>query len=279
MIGWRILHATAAVVLLASPAAAADLLPSAPLPVAAPPETIGGGWYLRGDFTESFFERPVDATLADPADPGLPPLVGLRLSRESGYGGGIGYHVNEWLRLDATVDQRGPARFSAYSSRSNFVTGSNIEAGRLDVLTALVNVYADLGTWWGLTPYLGVGIGVADKRMHGNYSQTTCIEEGCDGLAGTGPRDPAFRPNRSVASLAWALTAGASYRLGAGFSLDAAYRYVDLGRAKSGIDAFGGSSRFKELAANEVRVGLRYDFGGTPLGQLLPAPHADPYGN
>ena len=259
-------------------ARAADLLPPPPPPVAVAP--VGGGWYLRGDVTASAFERPRDATLPDANDPGMPPLVGLRLGTEPGFGGGVGYRVNEWLRVDATVDDRAPARFRAYSSRSNFATGYNVEAEKVDVLTGLVNVYADLGTWWGLTPYVGGGIGVADKAVHAAYTQTTCTQDACDGQPGTGPRTAVARPNRSVTSFAWALSAGLSYAITPGLSVDAGYRYVDLGRAKSGTDAYGGTSRLKDLAANEFRIGLRYQFAGglIPGGGLRAAPD-DPYGN
>ncbi|MCJ2083120.1 outer membrane beta-barrel protein [Methylobacterium sp. J-090] len=240
-----------------APAWAADLLPPPPAPV---PVEIGSGWYLRADFTESFFLRPTDATLPDPNDPGMPPLVRRTLGHEPAYGGGVGYRINTWLRVDATVDQRLAADYSAYSSRSNFATGYNVEAGRLGVLTGLVNVYADLGTWWGLTPYIGGGLGFAQKEFRRGYTQTTCLVDACDGGAGTGARPGVIRPNRSVTSLAWSLTGGVSYALGAGFSLDASYRYIDLGRAKSGLDTYGFGSRLKDLAANEVRVGLRYAF-------------------
>ncbi|KAB1074711.1 outer membrane protein [Methylobacterium planeticum] len=282
MIAYRLRVATAALVLAggglsAGPARAADLLRPAlvdPAPVA-----IGSGWYLRADFTESSYARPHDNTRPDPNDPGLPPLVGLRLSDTSGYGGGIGYRITPWLRIDATVDQRGAGAFRAYSSRTNFVTGANVEAGRIDALTGLVTVYADLGSWWGLTPYLGAGIGVSDVGVSRGYTQTTCYVEACDGAPGTGPRLAVARPNRSVASLAWALTGGVSYALGGGFSLDASYRYVDLGKAKSGTDPYGGSTRLKDLAASEFRLGLRYELAGLPGVPSLLGVGQTPYGN
>ncbi|KQO72551.1 porin [Methylobacterium sp. Leaf87] len=251
------------------PAWGADLLP--PPPPEAAPVPIGGGWYLRADFTESFPLRPTDATLPDPNDPGMPPLVRRTLSREAGYGGGVGYRINPWLRVDATFDQRQDSTYSAYSSRTNFATGYNVEAGRLGALTGLVNVYADLGTWWGLTPYIGAGVGFARNEFRRGYTQTTCLIDACDGGPGAGPRPAVIRPNRSVTNLAWALTGGVAYELGAGFSLDASYRYVDLGRAESGLDAFRSGSSLKDLAANEVRVGLRYAFrDGIPSLQGLP---------
>ncbi len=59
---------------------------------------------------------------------------------------GIGYRFNSFLRADVTIDGRTRSRFRDYSSRTLFVEGFNTEAGKLDVLTGLFNVYVDLGT-------------------------------------------------------------------------------------------------------------------------------------
>jgi len=261
----------------ADAARAADLLPPPPPPA---PVTIGDGWYLRVDATVSDYARPRDATPAPVDGSPLNPLSRMNLETVPGYGGGIGYRINNWLRVDTTIDQRTPSRYTAYSSGSGFVTGYNVEAGQIDILTGLVNVYADLGTWWGLTPYLGGGIGFADKGFGKAYTQTTCIVDSCDGNAGTGVRDAVRRPSRSVTSLAWALTGGVSYEIGGGLSLDTSYRYVDLGRAKTGLDTFGFDSRLKDLASHEVRIGLRYSFADTPgrlAGLTLPSWNRNPY--
>ena len=249
----------------AASALAADLPPPPAAPAPAPAsDGFANGWYLRADFTESYVKRPRDATPFDPADPGMPPLVGRRLSGETGFGGGVGYRFNPWLRVDATFDKRMASDFRAFSSRSHFVTGYNLEAGGLDVLTGLVTVYADLGTFWGLTPYIGAGLGVADTAFRGNFTQTTCILDACDGQPGTGQRTAVQRPNRSVTSFAWALTGGVSYHIAGGLSLDAAYRYIDLGTARSGFDAYGERTSLKGIAAQEFRIGLRYELGGPP---------------
>lgn len=266
---------------LASTVRAADLLPPPPPQVA--PVAIGEGWYLRVDATVSDYARPRDATRPPADGTPLTPLERMHLDTVPGYGGGVGYRLNNWLRVDATIDQRLGSRYSAYSSGSRYVDGYNIEAGKIDVLTGLVTVYADLGTWWGLTPYLGAGVGFADKGFTKAYTQTTCLTDICDGNP-PGIRDAARRPSRSVTSLAWALTGGVSYDIGHGLSLDTSYRYVDLGRAKTGEDAYGAASRLKDLAAHEVRVGLRYSFAGAagslsgPLADVsLPRWNRNPY--
>ena len=269
----------AAILLAALPVAAraADLLPPPPPPALVEP--VGSGWYLRGDFTQTVFDKPSDGLRLDPSDPERPPLEGLRLKEAGGGGGGIGYHVAPWLRLDVTVDQRASSRFSGFSSRSNFATGGNIEGGRVDVLTGFLNAYADVGTWWGITPYVGAGIGFADAQVKHAFTQTACSVEACDGADGTGPRTPVLRPDRSTASFAYALTAGASYAIGWGVSVDAAYRYVGLGPLKTGVDSFSGRTQLKDLSANEFRIGLRYDLSGMPSVPTMLAVGSDPYGN
>ncbi|MGY2048706.1 outer membrane protein [Methylobacterium sp. JK268] len=276
MRGWlqrRSAVALCAALLGVAPAAAADLLPPPP-PLPAPPEppvAIGSGWYLRGDFTASDFYHPGDDTL--PGTPGAK-LEHLRLSNTTGGGGGIGYRFTSFLRADVTVDARTSSRFHDYSSRTHFVEGFNEEGGKLDLLTGLVNVYADLGTWWGFTPYVGAGVGVAEKRFNGGWTQTTCLTVTCGDtqpIYAIGPQTRDLRANHTTTTLAWAAMAGIAYDFGNGLSLDASYRYLDVGKARSGVDAYGQNTRLKDITANEVRVGLRWAFGAAPFAGLFNA--------
>lgn len=256
--------------LLGAPALAADLLPPPPPPpppLPAPVE-VGSGWYLRGDYTASDFRHPKDDTL--PGTEGAK-LVGFRLSDTDGYGGGVGYRFNSFLRADVTIDGRTRSRFRDYSSRTNFVEGFNTEAGKLDVLTGLFNVYVDLGTWWGVTPYIGAGVGMASKRFHDAWTGTTCFTTACgsgvDGTYTLGAQGFDARANHTAIGLAWAAMAGISYEIGAGVSIDANYRYLEVGKARTGFDAYNQNTRIKDIAANEFRVGLRWAFGN---GLALP---------
>ena len=58
---------------------------------------------------------------------------------------------------------------------------------------------------------------------------------------------------------AWAATAGAAYPISHNMLIDVAYRYLNIGDVKTGSDA-SGSMTFKNVAAHEVRVGLRWSF-------------------
>ena len=117
-----------------------------------------------------------------------------------------------------------------------------------------------------MTPYVGAGIGMADNRFSGYYSETTCFNTVC----GDDPTRPGFVPYRigpqgkihrtdkSNQELAWALMAGAAIDIGSGLSLDLGYRYLNLGHAQTNLDAFGFGTKLKAVEAHEVRAGFRY---------------------
>jgi opacity protein-like surface antigen len=74
--------------------------------------------------------------------------------------------------------------------------------------------------------------------------------------AGRSGRTPI--PSHTKYNLAWAVMAGLAFDLGYGFKLDAGYRFVHVGDARTGVDTFGVGSKAKALDAQEVRVGVRY---------------------
>src|SRR5215207_10799486 len=85
------------------------------------------------------------------------------------FGGGFGYQFTNWLRADVTADYRAPAKFSNWSSGSydrggaQGIRGFNVEKGEFEKTILLANAYLDLGNWYGITPYLGAGIGTAQR--------------------------------------------------------------------------------------------------------------------
>lgn len=119
--------------------------------------------------------------------------------------------------------------------------------------TGMVNAYYDLGNWGGITPYVGAGVGVSYNKMDevyftGNPLLTNRIE------------------GDSRLSLAWSLMAGIGWQITDRAILDIGYRYMDYGKANSGrIDSAGyvnPAVRVDDLTAHEIKVGLRYHFGG-----------------
>ncbi len=223
---------------LSSAANAADMgrfAPSSPLLQNAPllVDEFSSGWYLRGDIGYRWNE--VDNVVS------LEPPPGARdhdaLSKTWMFGAGVGYKL-EWFRADFTVDYGTKVDFTGNSTVRN-----NDFTAKIDSVTGLVNVYGDLGTWAGFTPYIGAGIGFAHLQA-ANF-----------GIASDGvPRDA---DSAGSWNFAWAYMAGISYRLMGNVHIDAGYRHVNMGDVTTG--RIGGNKlTFKEMSADEVRLGFRY---------------------
>jgi opacity protein-like surface antigen len=202
----KIALAAAAIVLAASAAAtkAADMSNLPPPLIKAPPTPwveLGSNWYLRGDFGYRMYDVPG----ADgPQDAGV-------------IGAGVGYQYNNWLRTDLTVDYQFPSRFSVLDN-------PNVAGSKLWSSAVFWNGYVDLGTWFGVTPYVGAGIGAA-------YNS----------LAGEG-----------LWNFAWAGMAGAAYHLSPNLSVDFGYRFADLG------NFYAHDMSKAEVYSHEFRIGFRY---------------------
>lgn len=245
---------------------AADLLAPPPVaePVAYPVTELGSGWYLRGDLAYTAFDKVKEA----PFGQGVP-FDRMALKETWGAGGGLGYKFNNWLRADLTADWRADADFRAYSSRTNYTQGFSTDRAKLEVGTLLLNGYVDLGTWWGVTPYVGAGLGGAQNFFHRYTAQVTCLTPVCG--SGQDPLDPAFVPfplgpqnppsivpSRTSYNFAWALMGGVAVDLPAGFKLDVGYRYANVGEVRTRLDAYGVGTRLEPVGLHEVRAGIRY---------------------
>ena len=239
--------AAAACLAAASSAMAADLdeslLPPAPVLEEDAPET----WYLRGDIGAIRHMSPeADAT----ALPFAGSLARDSIADTALIGIGIGHRISPMLRMDVTLDHRFDARFKGVATAPVFAGGSLLDKGRVQSSTLMLNAYVDLGTWNGVTPYVGAGLGVAQgvlshhARIIADASGTLTSWER---IAGDG-RD----------TFAWALMAGFGYEIVPGFTLDLGYRYVGLGSLKSRTYGLGSGVDLESLGAHEVRMGLRY---------------------
>jgi opacity protein-like surface antigen len=232
--------------LAAGPAIAADLLPPPPsLEGYGQPVELGTGWYLRGDIGYTDYTPPRDRFFGTPS---LPALVGERLEHTFSVGGGIGYQVNEWFRADATVDYRNRAEFTGIRPLSASGLAYVRDDGELDSVSFMLNGYVDLGTWSGITPYLGAGIGLASNRLN-DVRRYTYVGGAIDSLATV--------ETKTTNNLAWALMGGVSAKVGSGFAVDLGYRYIHLGDVRTRWDSAAGI-KTDALQAHEVRLGARY---------------------
>jgi opacity protein-like surface antigen len=207
--------------------------------------------------------------------PGLAELGG-RLEQDLIAGVGAGYQFNSYFRADVTGEYRFDSKLTSFNSYTNSSCGNlfNVAsatcydgyAGSVHTALFLVNGYVDLGTWYNVTPYFGVGVGTAVNTL--SYLNDTSLT--AQGGFGT------TNGSNTHANLAWAAMAGFSYSLTRNLKLDVGWRYVDMGRVSSdavvcnNLNGCHYESQHFHLDANDVRLGLRYVFTDTPAPQAFP---------
>ena len=150
---------------------------------------------------------------------------------------------------------------------------------------AMVNGYVDMGTWWGVTPYVGAGVGLAYNKLFG-LTDTGYAYPGDGNYYPTG----GYSDDGAKTNFAWALMTGLSFNVTQNLKLELGYRYLDYGKFTSGAShclngtgtgggfsagACGGSSYVvyskNDLASNDFRIGLRWMIGEEPA---YPPPEA-----
>jgi opacity protein-like surface antigen len=197
----------------------------------APLVQLSTGWYLRGDIggTWGIISSANSApSFADPTDNKL----------GSGMTGGLGVGIKgSWFRTDVTFDYA-----TAMKYQGTVVTANDTTA-KIQPTTGLFNGYLDLGTWYHMTPYIGAGAGVSYVRVS-DFA---------------GPNPPLNGAARSQWKFTWAGMAGVAIGISHNLMIDIGYRYLNLGDVTTGSDALGATS-FKNVAAHEARVGLRWSF-------------------
>jgi opacity protein-like surface antigen len=206
----------------AGPAFAAD--PYYPPADPAPPQVIYqndtsdyGGWYIRGDLDYHWTDmRGADYVLYDPAGSSND-FDTTEIEDSWSLGGGVGYQINRHLRTDLTADWLFKARFDGSTSDDSPSTSTDVS--HFSSLLLLANAYVDIGTWHGITPYVGAGIGGAWVK----WDDLTNSIDGGETFIHRGAKSWRF---------AYALSAGASYCLTDNVKLDAGYRFshVDGGK-------------------------------------------------
>ncbi len=232
-------------------AEAADYTPPAPAPI------VVKGWYLRGDigYSNQMVDR-LDNALYDT-------YLGVdNVSKDfSGapfFAAGIGYRWNHWFRTDVTGEYRSKSDFDGLDIASQvgppaFIP-DNYTAKKSEWL-ALLNGYLDVGTWHGITPFVGAGVGAANVKI----SDFTDV--------GVNVGSVAFGDDHDQWNFAWALYAGLAFDVTDAFTVELAYRYLDVGDGRSGdLIAFDGTNaidnpmKFEDITSHDIKLGVRYTF-------------------
>jgi len=213
-----------ALFMMTAPALAADLPPPPPPP--APPPVVEekpSCFYLRGDIGVAIHEQPEITKAATMA---TNPEIDETLVVD----GGAGCKISQYFRAEVTGGYRHDAHMS---ERFN-----DLDA---DVRSyyAMFNAYIDFGNWSGVVPYIGAGVGVA----HHDVVNVTLPVPTTDG---------------DNTDLAWAVYAGAAFYLSEDLAIDLGYRFMDLGKAKSGSAT---PFTVDDFQSHDFRIGVRWHFG------------------
>jgi opacity protein-like surface antigen len=195
------------------------------------------GWYLRADVGQRW-----DSLTNAVAAPGFVDPTDSTSGKGAVVGLGAGFRRN-WIRGDLTVDYGAPEKY-----QGTVITSGDVTA-KIQTNSALLNIYADLGTWYRLTPYIGAGIGAARVTVSDFDSAVT----------------PPFSNASPHAqwNLAWAAMAGTAFAISRNLQIDLGYRYLNFGNVQTS-DGPGGHMTFKNVAAQEVRIGLRWSLDDLP---------------
>lgn len=268
------LIATVAILGVARSAGAADI-PEDPPVVELPPVEKFGGWYLRGDISADW----VDTFSAKYAGNSY---TSTKIDQGYNFGIGAGYQITEYLRADLTLERFG-SDFSgstvgscAFTAGGTAIAGScsSVESAKFTAWTGMANAYIDLGTFSGITPYAGLGLGASYVSWDSYQSVDTCtrtsvatnscftagtaayVAPGAGGVTST--RTTSYNGNQSWL-FSYAFMAGFSYDLNENLKLDVGYKYTNIATGAL-IDNIGGgvSVDHSALGIHAVRLGLRY---------------------
>lgn len=227
------------------------------------------GWYIRGDVGYGWnkFKEAEYITYGPPPGTGI---LNGELKGAFSIGGGIGYHVNHYLRSDLTLDYMFKSDF--HGSTDGFCTAglavvacSSVDTTGYEAWTLLANAYIDLGTYSGFTPYVGGGIGGAYVKWH---ELDNTIPPGFDQSGTT------IHEGSSSWRFAYALMAGVSFEATKNVAIDVGYRYKHISGGRMFQFANNtGPGYDKGIHVHEVRAGVRYKFGG---GGMQHKPYSPP---
>lgn len=285
----RIALAVAAAFLLPlTPAGAADYDP--PIYVDQAPDyqpvEVGSGWYLRGDVGYAFSHK-FDDTSNNPGFSSSQTLFDGSI--------GMGYHFNDYFRADLnfgilpsnkfgdSVDTTcaGSTTTTAVDNLSGSITsqittrpttqpckGSSDASNKAYSLMA--NGYVDLGTYVGITPYIGAGAGVVYSKRSSTVGAKNCVptsssvvsngstvttQFNCDDPAGYNGQVS----SKASYDFAYALAAGLSYQVTKNLSVDLGYEYFAVPGAEYVAYDNGAFDVHKGVNYQTVKLGLRYD--------------------
>jgi opacity protein-like surface antigen len=231
------------------------------------PQPAAGPCYVRGDVGYSVSSNPS----AEINSPLYTEVDTDDVSMDGGFMGEIGIGCgsgSRGFRADLTLGYRGERDIDGFKTDRPGFHYPGTFSTKVSSLTAMANVYYDLGKFRSLVPYIGVGIGVARHKMS-DVSFALSNDGSLPGPIGPAPSNDLSGSTKT--NFAWSLMAGAAYQISHRAVLDFGYRYIDMGDVSSRrgnicTTSCGAGSQDKlevnDMSAHEFKIGLRYHFGG-----------------
>ena len=140
---------------------------------------------------------------------------------------GLGVQFSERYRIELTGEYRSSAHFSALDNLSveladpsATLQANTTYTGNLTSYVGMMNLYWDLFSRSGITPYIGAGIGVAHNRLSGIVTSSTSTLTDLTTDAQATALTHGWSQDRSKTTMAWALMAGVSFDLSSNSKLD-----------------------------------------------------------
>ena len=213
------------------------------------PVEVGSGWYLRGDvgyvlndpFRNDVFGNDPIYSFSEKFNPVTASI-------------GMGYNWTDYFRTELNVGflPGGRSNLDYLTVDGGGVVVSDVSVGTKNELwTGMVNAYADLGTFVGVTPYVGAGVGVVYNKRSFSASENFA--------------DPIFVDTNYTDTerhfdFAYSLGAGLNYAVTQNVSVDLGYEYFVAPEAEyaeiTGPDSY---SIEEGLDYHQIKLGLRYD--------------------
>lgn len=166
-------------------------------------------------------------------------LKSKRLSDET-----LGYHLAYglqagFIRGELEFNNSEPLKFKSNNSAADLKM-------KIYKHSFMANAYFDFLNCTSWTPYIGAGLGTSYlKAKRFVYAD--------------GAKAKNF--DKSVYTLGWQVMAGVAYKINSNWSVDAGYRYADLGRIRK-HEVFGANSTTAKIKVREhsALLGIRYTF-------------------
>lgn len=202
------------------------------------------------DYNGYHFNRAYTASFFGPEEIRAPSAL---IRNRFGYGLGVGYRFNDYIRTAFTFQARPSVRYQVVDD------GPERADGDFDSYAYLMNAYLSHPSlsMENFTPYIMGGLGVAQNKTSNIFWPLAVQTEFSD----------------RTTQFAWQAGIGGLYAVNPHWMVDINYHFVSLGEVKNsgqydavganGVPANGAPTRFNRIYSNQVELGVIYRFGVT----------------